>query len=374
MGLSRIQRYILVQCLQGLALVLAVFVIAILLVDVVEQLRTVGGDVELSAREALGLSLLKLPMLIEQTLPFALLVASMIAFSRLNRRAELSVIRASGVSAWRFLTPLILLSLIAGVFAATILNPIGASLSQRFETTRAEILRERAPGKAAMSEAGDIWLRQGDRTGQLVIHADAVDETGAVLLGVKILEEERIFVNGQPTDDFQFVRRIDAARALVRDGFWQLENLVENVPGERPISRDVLSIPTTIDAGKLLDRFASPATIGFWDLPRFIRQTAAAGLDASRYRMRWWGLVASPALFVAMSLIGALVCLRLSRLGGTSQLVAIGAGAAIGLFFVTQLAASLGSSGAAPPAVAAWSPALFALFASLTILAYREDG
>ena len=369
----RLSRYILMQCVQGLGLVLGVFVLAILLVDVVEQLRTVGGDVELSAGEALQLSLMKMPMLIEQTLPFALLIAAMIAYSRLNRRSELSIIRASGMSAWRFLTPLILLALATGVFSTTLLNPLGARMMSTFEATRAEILREGKP-VAATQDRGEIWLRQGDMTSQVVIHADQVLDNGAVLAGVKLLEEERIFRDGQPTNDYRFVRRIDARRALIRDGFWQLEDLTENVPGEPPIRRDYLSIPTTLDAGELLDRFASPATIGFWDLPAFISKTSAAGLDASRYTMRWWSLAAAPALYVAMALIGALVCLRLSRLGGNSQLIASGALAAIGLFFITQLSSSLGSAGAAPPAVAAWSPALFALFSALTILAYREDG
>ncbi len=370
---SRLSRYILMQCVQGLVLVLGVFLLAILLVDVVEQLRTVGGDVELGAGQALRLSLMKTPMLIEQTLPFALLIAAMIAYSRLNRRSELSIIRASGMSAWRFLAPLVLLALVIGLVSTSVINPFAARMMATFEATRSEILRAGQP-VAATQERGDIWLRQGDGTTQIVIHTDRVLENGSVLAGVKLLEEERIYRDGRPSGDYRFVRRIDASRALVRGGFLQLEDLVENVPGQPPVRRDFLSIPTSLDGGELMKRFASPATIGFWELPGFIDRTSAAGLDASRYTMRWWSLMAAPVLFVAMALIGALVCLRLSRLGGNSQLIAAGASAAIGLFFVTQLSSSLGSAGAAPPAIAAWSPALFALFSALTILAYREDG
>ncbi|MEM0987208.1 MAG: LptF/LptG family permease [Pseudomonadota bacterium] len=368
----RISRYILWQCLSGFLLVIVVLMMAILLVDVVEQLRTVGGDVDLSAAQAVQLSLMKMPMLIEQTIPFALLIAAMIAFTRLNRRAELSIIRASGMSAWRFLTPLIGLALVISLFSVTLLNPLGAHLTSRFEDTRAQLLRE--GGAAAAPITTDIWLRQGDGLSQIVIHAERLEDNGAVLADVKLLEEERIYRNGSPTDDYRFVRRIDAKRVRITDGFLQLEDLVENVPGQVQVQRDFLTIPTNLDGGQLLDKFASPNTIGFWDLPSFIGQTSAAGLESGRYRMRYWGLTATPVLYTAMALIGALVCLRLSRLGGTSQLLAIGAASAIGLFFVTQLAASLGSTGAAPPLVAAWSPALFALFGALTVIAYREDG
>ena len=50
---SRIQIYILKECISGLFLVLGVLLIAILMIDVVEQLRTVGGDVSLSLLGAL---------------------------------------------------------------------------------------------------------------------------------------------------------------------------------------------------------------------------------------------------------------------------------------------------------------------------------
>ncbi|KJS36342.1 MAG: permease [Hyphomonas sp. BRH_c22] len=369
---SRIQRYILRECLTGLALVLGVLLLAILMIDVVEQLRTVGGDVKLSLAGALRLSLMKLPQIVEQTLPFAILVASMLAFTRLNRRSELSIIRASGISAWRFLAPVIVMALVLGILTTTVLNPFAARLTETFELERARLLNE---GRQTMtvSDTG-VWLRQGDDTSQIVIHAKRVEDGGIVLIDVKLIEEERLFAGSQPTNDYVFVRRIDADRAYLRNGFWQLENVVENVPNLPPERKPNLAIPTSLDAVTLLDKFASPNTIGFWNLPRFVSQTRAAGLDASRYTMRWNTLMATPALFVAMGLIGAIVCLRLSRLGGTSQLLAIGSLLAVGLYFFTQFSSSLGATGAAPPVVAAWSPPLFVLFGTLTWLAYREDG
>jgi lipopolysaccharide export system permease protein len=369
---SRIQRYILRECLTGLALVLGVLLLAILMIDVVEQLRTVGGDVNLSLAGALRLSLMKLPQIVEQTLPFAILVASMLAFTRLNRRSELSIIRASGISAWRFLAPVIVMALVLGILTTTVLNPFAARLTESFELERARLLNE---GRQTMtvSDTG-VWLRQGDDTSQIVIHAKRVEDGGIVLIDVKLIEEERLFAGSQPTNDYVFVRRIDADRAYLRNGFWQLENVVENVPNLPPERKPNLAIPTSLDAVTLLDKFASPNTIGFWNLPRFVSQTRSAGLDASRYTMRWNTLMATPALFVAMGLIGAIVCLRLSRLGGTSRLLAIGSLLAVGLYFFTQFSSSLGATGAAPAVVAAWSPPLFVLFGTLTWLAYREDG
>lgn len=369
---SRIQVYILRECLGGLALVLGVLLLAILMIDVVEQLRTVGGDVKLSLLDAFRLSLMKLPQVAEQTLPFGLLAAAMMAFTRLNRRSELSIIRASGLSAWRFLAPVIALSLVLGLFTLAVINPFAARMTEAFEMERAKLLRI---GQQTLALADDgVWLRQGDDASQFVIHARRVEDAGRTLVGVKMIEEQRLYIGRQPTNDFAFVRRIDARQATLGDGFWQLEDVVENLPGQLPERKPQLAIPTTLDAVTLLDEFASPNTIGFWHLPRFISETRAAGLDSSRYAMRWHTLLATPALFVAMALIGAIACLRLQRLGGTSRLLATGTLAAVGLYFFTQFSSSLGAIGAAPAAVAAWSPPLFVLFSTLAFIAYREDG
>jgi len=84
--------------------------------------------------------------------------------------------------------------------------------------------------------------------------------------------------------------------------------------------------------------------------------------------------LATPIMMLAMSLIGAVVCLRLARSGGLSQLIGAGALAGFVLFFASRVAAGMSSAGATPPEAAAWCPPLFALFSVLTILAHNEDG
>jgi len=102
-GFSRIQWYIFMINARALAVVMTVITMAILLVDTVEQVSTIGTRAEISLLQAVSFSLMKLPSLIEQTLPFGLLIAAMLTFRGLSKQAELPVIRASGLSAWAFL-------------------------------------------------------------------------------------------------------------------------------------------------------------------------------------------------------------------------------------------------------------------------------
>jgi lipopolysaccharide export system permease protein len=378
---GRIQRYIFLQCVISLAMTLGIILLAILLVDVVEQVRTVGARTQIGIGTAFQLTLMKTPGLMLETLPFAMLVGSILTYSQLSRRSEIPAVRAAGVSAWRFLGPVMLLAVLIGATMVMVLDPLATRLNQQFQAER-----ERLLGNAPIEENG-VWLSQGDLmaggdsetddavrdnpNGQAIIHGRQVVGRGEAIENVTFW-----FFRPGPGGraDRVFTHRIDAARAELTPGFWQLTGVVENRPGGDIRRSPNLALPTNLSGDTLLTRFASAKTIPFWDLPSFIEAGRSAGMEVDAYVLKYHSLLATPVFMLAMALIGAVVCLRLARSGGLSRLIGAGALAGFVLFFVTRLAAGMSASGATPPEAAAWCPPLFALFAVLTLLAHIEDG
>ena len=172
----RLQWYVARQVLASFLLTLSVIMGAILLVDVVEQFRTVGNAAGISFFTAVQLSAMKMPMLLEHTMPFIVLVGAMLAFSRLSRLTELPAMRAAGVSAWRFLFPLALIAGCLGLFTTLVLNPVGADLNSNFESTREKIVG--GSQSRSTADTNGIWLRQGSDTDQFVIHATGTEQSG----------------------------------------------------------------------------------------------------------------------------------------------------------------------------------------------------
>lgn len=365
-GAARMGRYVLVRTLAGVGAALAVIGSVILLIQFVDLSRSIGVRADVGAADILGLTLLKSPSVIQVLLPFVFLFGGIGAFVGLNRRSELVAMRAAGVSAWRFITPTAVAAFLAGVLAVTALNPISAALSARFEADRAKIM-----SNYLGDVPKDIWLRQGDERTQMVIHARSRDTVaGAVRLrGVSLFVYQKNKV-GQP----EFKRRLEAAEATLRPGFWQLRDVREATAGESSVRSDSLSIRSTLDSEAAVERFASPEAIGFWRLPQAIRATEQAGFSASGYRLRFQQLLATPMLFAAMAVLAAAFSLRLARLGGLAGLA--GAGVALGfvVFFFNQFSGALGRAAIIPLFAAAWAPAAVALLSGLTLLCYTEDG
>ncbi len=361
---SRLGRYIQVRVFLGILIALIGVLASILLIDLVEQMRTVGTRTELSIMEALRLTLLKTPTLVEQTLPFVVLAGTMMAVIGLNRSGELVAMRAAGVSAWRFLAPSAFAGILLGVLTITLLNPLGAHLYGQFEDQKQE---ELAGYSGDVAQAG-IWIRQGDPDGQVVIHADGVDSSGARLEGATFM-----FFEVQQ-DALRFTRRIRAERAALMPGFWQLTNLVEATPGGRPTRHANLAIPTSLDSSELINRFVNPATLSFWVLPGFISEARAAGFAPTRYELKWQSLLAYPLLLATMAGLGAAFSLQLQRLGNLARWGAAGVGIGLFLFFYSQLAGAFAMTQTVPATVAAWSAPLAGMFIALSMVAFLEDG
>lgn len=361
---SKLGRYIVGRVVSGVAIVLMAVLISILLIDLVEQMRTIGTRTELGALEAVRLTLLKTPMLIEQTLPFVVLAGAMFATIGLNRSSELVAMRAAGVSAWRFLAPAAIVGGVLGLLTMTALNPLGAHLYRQFEAQRESVLSQRPEQEGQ----NGIWIRQGDAEGQIVIHAEGVDQSGARLRDATFM----FFEVREQT--LRFTRRIRAAEAELKPGFWQLTDLVEATPGGRPVRQAHLAIPTSIDASELINRFVNPATLSFWELPGFISDARTAGFAPIRYELKLQSLFAYPLLLATMAALGAAFSLQLQRLGNLARWGAAGVGIGLFLFFYSQLAGAFAISQTVPSLVAAWSAPLAGMFIALAMIAFMEDG
>jgi len=364
--MGRLERYVIGYMLLGVLASLAVISAVVVLIQFVELTSQVATRTEVGPNTILELTALKVPSIIQILLPFCFLFGGIGAFVSLNRRSELVAMRAAGISAWRFILPSAVVSLFLGVLAVTALNPAAAALNARFEMERARLM-ENYLG----DQPKDIWLRQGDDTSQIVIHAKARDtrQGTVVLRGVSMFIYEKT-ERGTP----EFRRRLEAGEATLMPGFWRLKDVREATAGDSSIRSDTLSIRSPLDAEAAMERLASPETVAFWRLPRAIEVTEQAGFSAAGYRLRLQQLLATPLLFAAMSILAAAFSLRLTRLGGLAGLA--GAGVALGfvMFFFNQFSGALARADIIPLFAAAWAPGVVALLAGVTLLCYTEDG
>lgn len=351
------------QFLKNTGIILGVLISVIVLVDLIELFRRAGDRENITLLIIFEMVLLRLPHLLQKLLPFIALFGAMLTFFRLARTSELTVIRAAGVSVWQFLTPCMTIAFLTGVFVLTVFNPIAATTEAHFAQLEAKYFNKRT--NLLMISSKDLWLRQVDPDGLSVIHARSAINQGVDLKDVIIFQYDA---------NEQFTGRIEAERARLRVGYWDLDNVLMTSPEQPGIVKKHLQLDTSLTVSQIQESFASPKTLSFWDLPQFIDTLEEAGFSAISHKLYWHSLIANPILLVAMVLVAATFSLRVTRRGYTSLLVMAGIATGFMFYFFTDIIQALGLSGSLPILLAAWTPALAITLFGLAMMFHLEDG
>ena len=328
-------------------------------VDLLDRLASKEASLAVVAK----MVLLKLPFLSQEVMPFTVLFAGLACFWRLTRSHELVVTRAAGISVWQVLVPVLGVALVVGGLTVTVLNPVAAVLLGRYEQFEAKYIHNRA-STLSVSRQG-LWLRQADEGGQSVIHASRITHETMTLHNVIVFH----FAEGD-----RFIGRVDAEWTVLRPGHWQLTNAWKSSPGTRELFVEKLDIPTELSREKILDSFAPPETISFWDLPNFIELLENAGFSATHHKLQFHRLLATPLLLAALVLLAASFSLRPQRRGRVGLVILGGVLTGFLLYFVSNIVFALGLSGDIPVILSAWAPASVTLMLGIAVLLHLEDG
>lgn len=364
-----LMRYIMWRAIKGLCLAFLIVTSIIMIIDFVESSRDLGDIEGMSSFIVMKLTLLKTPQLIEQTVPFVVLFGIMGTLYSMNRRSELIVMRASGLSAWKFLTPITLICCLLGMVWTIGLNPLASKFMQLHNTTLAQIEDSESTQNSA-SNPSQVWLREGSPTTQTVIRAESIDPQSLILNKVTFYR-----YNFTPDKGAVFTERIDAEQAVLLNAqFWQLKTVIINPDEGVTQFEDEVSLSTKITAGDLRKQTRSTSNPAFWNIPAEISEARQAGFSTTELHMYFNRLLSLPLTLIAMCFIAAAVSMRLTREGGTLKLMIAGAGLGFIVYFADNFISAFGEAGTLPVLLAAWSMPFLVLFTGVSYLAYLEDG
>ena len=311
---------------------------------------------------AFTVSALRVPTIMLQAVPFVALIAAIATLVSLNRKYELVIARSAGISAWQFLLPFCVGALLLGLLTVGVLNPLAAHAISRSESLENEFRSGKSNTVTAFSAP---WLRQKTADSDTIIGARAVLQQGLELADVTFFS-----LDGEGN----IVERRDAARAYLRDGYWELHDVGRIRDGNKLPRLETDRIATNLKPEFVQERLARPETIPFYELPKKIEVARSFGLGASTFATQFHTLMALPLLLVAMTLIAATVSMRFARMGQSATMILGGVFAGFLLYVVSVLVKAFGNAGFVPPFVVAWIPVVVAMFFGVTFLLYKEDG
>jgi lipopolysaccharide export system permease protein len=350
-----------------LARILIGFFALMVMIDLVEELRRFAGQ-GIGLGEALVLALINVPATFYKILPLLVLLSAIGLFLGLARSSELVVARAAGRSGLTILAAPAAAAFLFGLFAISLLDPLVAATSRRYDAVSQGQSRS-----GALMSVGDsgLWLRQASEEGQTVIAARRASLDGTQLYDVTFLD---FSADGAP------LSRIEAREAQLEDGAWRLTGAKSwlltaiNPEREAEILPEGAVLSTDLTLQRIRSGFGTPGAIGFWDLPNYINDLRRAGFSAHGYEVWYQMELAQPLFLAAMVLLAGGFTMGHARLAPTGVLALGAVLTGFAVFFLRNFGQVLGENGQIPVVLAAWAPPSVALLLALGLLLHLEEG
>ncbi len=309
----------------------------------------VGGY---TSSQAIKFVALNLPSYLFQLLPVAGLIGALLGLGNLARGSELVVMRASGVTTWRFClwlgTAGALLAALMFVVGEYVAPPLGQYARQMKVFSKFD--------EFSLAGSRGTWVRDGNT----IISVDQ-QSASTRFGGIKVFQ-----VDGKRT--LVSVARAESGR-LARDKVWTLDKYVETAfapdgTGSTVQRNAEREVRTSLSSEFLGLAIAEPDSMGLQDLRGYVEHLQRNNLESGRFETAFWSRLAR---FVAVLLV-VLLALPFSQgsLRGAGQGARTVIGVLIGAGFVllSQMLESSGQLFNLPPWLMGWIPTV--LLAALT--------
>ncbi len=346
-----LDQYVVMEFLQTFLMVLCTFVMLMLVFTTFDLLADILRNHP--ALSTVGAYLINLtPDMLYRLAPLAVLISVLVTFGALNRNSEIIAMKATGISLYRLVVPIVFIAAILAFSLFLFDQFYLPQANQRQEALR-DIIKGRPPRTVLHPE--QTWIFGQPHAGEpaRIFHYQFFDPDQEEFANLSIFEFN-------PTT-FALSRRIFASRATwnPESSSWQFNDGWErDIEGGKVTDYHEFSHTLFSEIHEEPSYFTKEEKqaqeMNFGQLDRYIADLRQSGFDTVRLRVQLWQKLAYPLTTVVMAVLAIPFALSMGRRGSLTG-IAVAIAVALAYFVVDGLFGAMGNVNYLPAAMAAWS-------------------
>ena len=347
-----LDEYILREFVAMFALVLAGFV----LLMIVFTFFDLVGDILRNhiALSIVGEYLLNLtPSMLYLIAPLAVLIAALVTFGVMNRNSEIIAIKATGISLYRLIIPIVAISMALAV-ALFLFDQYYLPQANRRQEALRNVIKGR-PTQTYLNPRQKWMMGQKPLPGEpgRIFYYEFYDPDLKEFANLSVFEFDPA--------TFQLTRRIFSKRVVwnADAGGWTFESgWARDVEGANVTDYRIFLKTTFPEVRATPDYFKIEARqsqeMNFGELDHYIRGLQQSGFDTKRLSVALWHKLSYPLITVVMAVLAIPFALSMGRRGSITG-VAVAIGVALAYMVIDNLFGAMGYVNYLPAYMAAWS-------------------
>jgi len=309
------------------------------------------SDIDVEYFYPIYLVLLNIPSLIYEIFPFIFLLSSQFLFLKLLDSGELNTFKNNGLSNFKILRLVTLLSFLKGLFIIIIFYNLSAIMKFEYLDIKKNFTKDNKY-LATITENG-LWIK--DEINNQINFINSNRFTMNTLYEVDLI---------QLNNNFEFEKNIKAEKVDIEENNWNLYN-VRIIDSNNNIKiLDEMNFLSNFNYEEINNLFSNLGSLTFWNLSELRKNYISINYSTTEIDYHFQRIIAYPFLITVITALTAILMLNLNFQKPKIFFIVIGILLSVIIYYINFFFGTLGKNEKIPLLISIWTPII-----TLTIIA-----
>ncbi len=311
----------------------------------------------------LMLTILFIPSVIIQLLPFIIFVTSMKFIIDIRNNKDLLNVKIFGYSNLKIFFVLALTSFLIGWIFLFLVNPVTSSMSQYYDKKKSTYSKD-IDHLVSFNKNG-LWIKENLKNGKRIISAERGNNNELKNLIIYNFDQ-----------NYTLKEKIFSTNANIKNNEWKLSNVqllkIQN-QGSEELTYETLTINSKYTIEKIINLYKNFDTISFVDLILNYNELLNKGYNKIFLNQSFHAMLSMPFFLFIMTALASILIMNTLKKANKTKIIIFGIFSCVIIYYLKDLSIALGQTNRIPITLAYWMPIIIiGLFSSVGILQINE--
>ncbi len=332
--LKTYEKYIVNNFVNKFITISIIFFSLIIILSILEEI-SFFKDLDVNFALPYLITLLGTPITLFEIFPFIFLISTQFLFYDLFKKDELNLLKVNGLSNFRIIKILSILSFIIGTVTVLVFYNAASKLKFFYTDIKNQYSKDNKY-LAVVTDSG-LWLKDEINQSILIVKAKSIKND--ILINVVINEFD---------NNFNLVNVIQSEKINIKNKLWVIDqptitkkNLTKNISGE-------LNFQTNFDKNKINSLFSNISTLNLLELFTLKKDYEKLGYSSDEITQHLLSLFSTPFFYMILTVLSSIIMFNMSKNKSLFFQIIFGVLMSVIIYYINFIFNSLGTNGKIP--------------------------
>ncbi len=343
MIIKKYHNYLTRLFLKNILVILLVFVFLSFFLNIFEEIKYFENK-ENSIYYPIILTILNIPSIVFEILPFIFLLAVMFFFINLFEKDEISLLRSHGINNFKITTLISMASLIIGLVLIVIYYSFSANLKSLYLNMKYQY--SDAGDHLAVVNEGGLWIKEKNKEERIFI----INSTNYKKNSLDNLKITELDVNYKP------LRTIISKNADISEKNWFLEDVKIYSSDKKTELLKNYTYQSSFDGKIISNLYSNLNSLNIIQLIELQKNYESIGYSATEVKLHLNKILSLPFYLTLTAIIGALLMFKFNFIKSKFFLIVIGVLVSVIFYYINYFSILFGKNETLPILISVWLP------------------